>query len=33
MVRRSFGIGSVFFAAAVLFGAASANAQADVMKA
>lgn len=33
MVRRSFGIGSVFFAAAVLLGVASANAQADVMKA
>lgn len=33
MVRRSFGIGSVFFALAVLCGAASANAQADVMKA
>jgi len=33
MVRRSFGIGSVFFALAVLAGAASANAQADVMKA
>lgn len=33
MVRRSFGIGSVFFALAVFAGAASANAQADVMKA
>lgn len=33
MVRRSFGIGSIFFAAALLAGAVSANAQADVMKA
>ena len=33
MVRRSIGIGSVFFAAALFFGVASANAQADVMKA
>lgn len=33
MVRRSFGIGTVFFALAVVCGAASANAQADVMKA
>lgn len=33
MVRRSLGIGSVFFAAAVVVGSASAFAQADVMKA
>lgn len=33
MVRRSFGIGSAFFALALVAGAGSAYAQADVMKA
>jgi hypothetical protein len=33
MVRRSFGIGSAFFALALVFGAGNAFAQANVMKA
>ena len=33
MVRRSLGIGSAFFALALMVGAGSAFAQADVMKA